>query len=47
MGDARWYEKVTVFLLIFVIAAIGMSPGWLSNMISDSVGLIVERFVVR
>ena len=47
MGDARWYEKVSVFLLIFVIAAIGMSPGWLSDMISDSVGLLVERFVVR
>lgn len=47
LKDATWYEKVTVFLLIFVIAAVGMYPEWLVTLISDSVGTIVDRFVVR
>lgn len=47
LKDATWYEKVSVFMLIFAIAAVGMYPEWLSTMISDSVGVLVERFVVR
>lgn len=47
LGDAKWFEKVSIFLLIFVIAAVGMFPEWLSSMISDSVGVLVDRFVVR
>jgi NADH-quinone oxidoreductase subunit M len=47
LGDAKWFEKVAVFLLIFVITAIGMFPEWLTSMISDSVGVLVERFVIR
>jgi NADH-quinone oxidoreductase subunit M len=47
LKDATWYDKVSVFLLIFVIAAVGMFPEWLSTMISDSVGVLVERFVVH
>jgi NADH-quinone oxidoreductase subunit M len=47
LKDTTWYEKVSVFMLIFAIAAIGMYPEWLSTMISDSVGVLVERFVVR
>lgn len=47
LRDAYWYEKVSVFLLIFVIAGFGMFPDWLSSMIGDSVGNIVDRFVVR
>ena len=47
LGDAHWFEKVSIFLLIIAITAIGFFPGWLSNMISESVGVLVERFVVR
>jgi NADH-quinone oxidoreductase subunit M len=47
LSDAHWYEKVSIFLLIFVIAGVGMYPDWLSTMIGDSLGNIVERFVVR
>ncbi len=47
LGDAHWFEKVSIFLLIIAITAIGFFPSWLSNMISESVGLLVERFVVR
>ena len=45
LPDARWYDKITVFLLIFVIAAMGLYPIWLSDMISESVMPIVNRFV--
>lgn len=47
LKDATWYDKVTVFILILAIAAVGMFPEWLSSMISDSVGVLVDRFVVR
>ena len=47
LTDATWYEKVTVYLLIFVIAAMGMYPFWLSEMISESVLPIVNRFIVQ
>jgi NADH-quinone oxidoreductase subunit M len=47
LSDARWYEKVSIFLLIFAIVSIGMFPEWLSSMIGDSVDVIVDRFVVR
>lgn len=47
LKDATWYDKVTVFILIFAITAVGMFPEWLSSMIGDSVGVLVDRFVVR
>ena len=43
LGDARWYEKFSVGLLIVGITAIGMFPLWLSDMIINSLGPIVER----
>jgi len=47
LKDAAWHEKITIFLLIFVIAGMGMFPGWLSDMISESVIPIVNQFVVH
>ena len=47
LKDAEWHEKVSVYLLIAMIVAMGMYPDWLASMISDSLGGIVERFVVR
>jgi len=47
LNDATWYEKASIFLLIFVITAVGMFPNWLMTMINDSVGVLMERFVVR
>ena len=43
LGDARWYEKFSVGLLIVGITAIGLFPLWLSDMIMNSLGPIVER----
>ncbi len=44
LTDANLYEKVAVFTLIAAIAAIGMAPLWLSNMISGGIENIVKIF---
>jgi NADH-quinone oxidoreductase subunit M len=43
LDDAKWYERVSTVTLIMAIAAIGMAPLWLSDMIGFSLGPIVER----
>jgi NADH-quinone oxidoreductase subunit M len=43
LGDAKWFERLSTVTLIAAIAAIGMAPLWLSNMIGFSLGPIVER----
>lgn len=44
-GDARWFEKISVVTLIASVAAIGMAPLWLSNMIGDSLQPIVSKII--
>lgn len=46
LGDARWYEKFSVGLLIVGITAIGMFPLWLSDMIMNSLVPIVDKLTV-
>ena len=36
LTDAVWYERLSAITLIVGVAAIGMAPGWISNLISDS-----------
>jgi NADH-quinone oxidoreductase subunit M len=43
LGDAKWYEKFSVVLLIAGITLIGLFPLWLSDMIMNSLGPIVEK----
>ena len=43
LGDAKWYEKFSTGLLIVAITGIGMAPLWLSDMITSSLGPIVDR----
>jgi len=43
LPDARWYDKVAVFILIGVITGMGMFPGWLSNMIFTDLTPMFER----
>ena len=45
LDDARWYEKVTLFLLIGVIAGMGLFPGWLGDMIYAGLSPMFERFI--
>ncbi len=41
--DATWYERISVGFLIAGIAGIGIAPLWLSNMITNSLGPIMDR----
>jgi NADH-quinone oxidoreductase subunit M len=41
--DARWYDRLSVGTLIFGISAIGLAPLWLSNMITNGLGPIMEK----
>ena len=42
---AKWYEKLATTSLIIGILIVGLIPFWLSNMISDSLGIIVSRLI--
>jgi len=43
LPDARWYERLSTLTLLLAIAAIGMAPLWLSNMINFSLEPIVQK----
>lgn len=45
LSDATWYERLSVVTLIIFIAAIGLAPLWLSNMISDSLAPVVANLM--
>jgi len=47
LPDARWYDKVAVFILIGVIAGMGMFPGWLANMIYTGLTPMFERVIAN
>ncbi len=46
LPDAKWYEKVSAFGLIIAIAAMGMYPFGVSQMISDSLLPIIEKLTI-
>jgi NADH-quinone oxidoreductase subunit M len=43
--DAKWFEKISVVTLIGSVAAIGLAPLWLSNMIGVSLQPIVTKIL--
>ncbi|MBQ8649758.1 MAG: NADH-quinone oxidoreductase subunit M [Flavobacteriales bacterium] len=43
LGDAVWHERIPVVILIVVIAAIGMYPLLVSDMISDSLVSVIGQ----
>ncbi len=43
LTDATWWERLSAVTLIICVAAIGCFPGWISNLISNSLNAIVER----
>jgi NADH-quinone oxidoreductase subunit M len=45
LPDAKWYEKISVVTLISSVAAIGLAPLWLSNMIGISLQPIVTKIL--
>lgn len=44
LKDATWEERLTVITFIVAIAGMGIAPLWLSDMISDSLQVVIERF---
>ena len=47
LTDARWYEKVSTVTLVVSIAAIGMAPFWLSELIREPLGEILHHLIAR
>jgi NADH-quinone oxidoreductase subunit M len=45
LTDAKWFEKLSVVTLIGSVAAIGLAPFWLSNMIGISLQPIVDKII--
>lgn len=43
LEDAKWYERLSTITLVLAIAAIGIAPLWLSNMINVSLAPIVHK----
>jgi NADH-quinone oxidoreductase subunit M len=43
LSDARWYERLSAGTLIVAIAAIGIAPLWLSNLINSGLAPYVSR----
>ena len=43
LKDAKWYERISTVTLISAVAGIGLAPLWLSNMIGDSLMLIIAK----
>ena len=46
LTDATWDEKVAVFILIACVAALGVAPFWVSDMISASVESVLSNLVI-
>jgi NADH-quinone oxidoreductase subunit M len=45
LTDAKWYEKISAVTLISFVAAIGLSPFWLSSMIGVSLQPILNKIL--
>lgn len=43
LADATWDERIAVVCLIFCVAALGLAPFWVSDMISDSIAPIITQ----
>lgn len=43
LTDATWDERFSVICLILCVAGLGMAPLWVGNVISDSVGPIIDH----
>jgi NADH-quinone oxidoreductase subunit M len=46
LPDAKWYERVSVVTLVGSVAAIGLAPLWLSNMIHTSLKPIIDKIMI-
>jgi NADH-quinone oxidoreductase subunit M len=44
LTDAKWFEKIGGVTLVISIAAIGMAPLWLSNLLRETLVLLLQPF---
>ncbi|MFT4221546.1 complex I subunit 4 family protein [Dysgonomonas sp.] len=42
LTDAVWHEKIATVGLIICVAGMGLFPGWISNLISSSLGYLIK-----
>jgi len=47
LTDAKWFEKVSTITLVVSITAIGMAPLWLSQLIREPLGEIINHLIAR
>lgn len=47
LTDAKWFEKVSTITLVLSITAIGMAPFWLSALIREPLGDIIQHLIAR
>ncbi len=47
LTDAKWFEKVSTLTLLVSITAIGMAPFWLSALIREPLGEILNHLITR
>ena len=45
LTDATWFERLSAISLIVSVAALGIAPSWVSNMISNSMEVISQRIL--
>jgi NADH-quinone oxidoreductase subunit M len=45
LTDAKWFEKLSAVTLILPVAAIGLSPFWLSSVIATSLHLFINKIL--
>ncbi len=43
LTDARWDEKTAVFVLILCVAALGIAPLWMSELLNSSIDLVISQ----
>jgi len=43
MTDAKWFEKIGGVTLVIAIVVIGVAPLWLSNLLREPLGVIVQQ----
>jgi NADH-quinone oxidoreductase subunit M len=46
LKDATWYERLSTITLVAAIAAIGIAPLWLSDMIMQSLDPILDKLAM-
>jgi NADH-quinone oxidoreductase subunit M len=44
LTDAKWFEKISGVTLVISIAAIGLAPLWLSNLLRETLVLLLQPF---